>query len=261
MVGATNNPLTFPARGNDWIDRENACEWRRWRQRRSSSSRAESMVFDPSAAGYRSEKGARLEAALFVAEGPLSTRMLCQHALLADVAEVRQLIDELNQAYDADDSAFRVERVASGFQLMTRRNFSYWLDQVHQRQAELKLSSPAMETLTIIGYRQPITRADVEAIRGVQCAEILKLLMDRGLVKIGGEDDSLGRPYLYVTTRLFLELFGLRSLDDLPNARELRVKPQSIESENVEDAVSESEADRDEQKLNDEPSEARDSAA
>jgi segregation and condensation protein B len=86
----------------------------------------------------------------------------------------------------------------------------------------MKLSPPAMETLTVIAYRQPITRADIEAVRGVQCTEMLKQLMDRGLVRIGGEDNSLGRPYLYETTRKFLEVFGLRSLNDLPRADSLR---------------------------------------
>ena len=185
-------------------------------------------MFASAVEGVRSEKLARLESALFVADGPLSTRKLCQFALLADVAEVRDLLEELNAAYDAEESTFRVERVASGFQLLTGRRFAFWLDQLHRRQAELKLSSPAMETLTILAYRQPITRADIEAIRGVQCSEILKHLMERGLVKIGGEDDSLGRPYLYITTRTFLELFGLRSLDDLPNAKELRVRPEKL---------------------------------
>lgn len=100
-----------------------------------------------------------------------------------------------------------------------------------------------METLTIVAYRQPITRADIEAIRGVQCSEILKLLMERGLVKIGGEDDSLGRPYLYITTRMFLELFGLRTLDDLPSAAELRLRPKSSLSSQDEEETEELEDD------------------
>jgi len=212
-----------------------ASEWLRW-QRRQLDSIRETPAVNDSVAGLRSEKMARLEAAFFVAENPLSTRKLCQFALLADTTEVKELIEELNQAYEADGSAFGIERVASGYQMLTRPRFAHWLDQLHQRTAELKLSPPAMETLTIVAYRQPITRADVEAIRGVQCSEILKLLMDRGLVKIGGEDDSLGRPYLYVTTRMFLELFGLRTLDDLPSASELRAKPQTVASSETEDS-------------------------
>jgi segregation and condensation protein B len=112
--------------------------------------------------------------------------------------------------------------VATGYQLLTRPEYAPWLDKLHQRQTELKLSPPALETLTVVAYRQPLTRADIEAVRGVQCAEMLKQLMERGLVRIAGEDDSLGRPYLYETTRVFLELFGLRSLADLPMADRLR---------------------------------------
>lgn len=170
---------------------------------------------------------ARLEAVLFVAEGALSVRKLVQAATLADAAEGRQLLDELNALYDEGGSPFRIERVATGYQLLTRPPYSPWLDKLHERQNELKLSPPAMETLTIVAYQQPITRADIEAVRGVQCAEMLKQLMERGLVRICGEDDSLGRPYLYDTTKKFLELFGLKSLDDLPMAETLRRKPQT----------------------------------
>ena len=190
----------------------------------------------------RSEKLARLEAALFVADGAFSSRKLAQFATLADAAEATQLIERLNTAYDRQGSAFRIERVATGYQLMTRPEFAFWLDKLHQRQSELKLSPPAMETLTIIAYRQPITRADIEAIRGVQCAEMVKQLMDRNLVRIGGEDDSLGRPYLYETTRKFLELFGLRGLDDLPMADRLRKLPPKPLPAAADDTEPESEA-------------------
>lgn len=164
----------------------------------------------------------RLEAALFVAEGSLTARKLMQFAALPSASEIPGLVDQLNLAYEACGAAFQVERLATGYQLMTRPIFARWLDKIHERQARLKLSPPAMETLTIIAYRQPLTRADLEEVRGVQSAEILKQLMERGLIKIVGEHDSLGRPYLYGTTRLFLESFGVRSLDEMPMAEELR---------------------------------------
>jgi segregation and condensation protein B len=165
---------------------------------------------------------ARLEAALFVAEGALSARRLAQVATLVDAREVQPLVDQLNGAYDQTNSAFRIERVAAGYQMLTRSELSSWLDRIHHRQERLKLSVPAMETLAIISYRQPCTRADVEEVRGVQSAEIIKQLMERNLVRVIGEDDSLGRPYLYGTTRLFLETFGLTDLDSLPMAPALR---------------------------------------
>src|SRR5690606_19598221 len=147
-------------------------------------------------------------------DGPLSPKKLAQHALVADAAEVERSIALLNASYDRTGSSFRVEQVSTGWQLLTRPEYAPWLERLHQRKSELSLSPPAMETLAIIAYRQPITRADVEAIRGVQSTEMLKQLMERGLVKIAGEDDSLGRPYLYGTTKQFLESFGLHSLAD-----------------------------------------------
>ncbi|HVV98879.1 MAG TPA: SMC-Scp complex subunit ScpB [Planctomycetaceae bacterium] len=183
---------------------------------------SETVVAGNVGTGARSPKMARLEAALFVADGALPARRLAQFATLADPTEVRTLIRKLNDLYDAEQSAFRVEQVAAGYQLLTRPEFAFWLSKLHQRQAELKLSPPGLETLAIIAYRQPIIRADIEAIRGVSCTEIIKQLMDRGLVRIGGADDTLGRPHLYETTRQFLETFGLRSIDDLPMAARLR---------------------------------------
>ena len=170
----------------------------------------------------RTPKMARVEAALLVADAPLTLRRLIQLATLADLTEARQLIERLNVAYDRAETAFRIERVASGYRLLTRPQFAFWLGKVHHRQAELKLSPTALETLAIVAYRQPATRAEVESIRRVQCVEMLKQLMDRGLIRICGEENSLGRPFLYGTTRLFLELFGLRDLGDLPNADSLR---------------------------------------
>ena len=170
----------------------------------------------------RSAKMARVEAALLVSDGPLTARRLMQLATLADVAEARRLVDRLNLAYDRDGTAFCIERVASGYRLLTRPLFAFWLGKLHHRQAELKLSPPALETLAIVAYRQPMTRAEIESIRRVQCADMLKHLMDRGLVRIAGEEDTLGRPFLYETTRQFLELFGLRDLDGLPQAEVLR---------------------------------------
>lgn len=190
----------------------------------------------------RSVKMARLEAVLLIADSPLTVRRLVQLATLADVAEARQLVEQLNAAYDGDGTAFRVERVASGYRLLTRPQFAFWLGKVHHRQAELKLSSPALETLAIVAYRQPATRAEIEAIRRVQCAEMLKQLMDRSLVRICGEENSLGRPFLYGTTRQFLELFGLRDLGDLPNAESLRKKAAEAATQDPDESTDPGEA-------------------
>ncbi len=193
-----------------------------WRQRLSRAVATTLRVDSGLSNQVRTPKQARLEAALFVAESALSAKKLAQIAVLADTREALEIIQQLNAGYDATYSAFRIEQVAAGFRLLTRSDLAPWLDRVHERQARLKLSPPLLETVAIIAYRQPCTRADVESVRGVQSAEIIKQLMERNLVRVVGEDDSLGRPYLYGTTRLFLETFGLSDLSDLPWSSRLR---------------------------------------
>ncbi len=165
---------------------------------------------------------AELEAILLLAREPLGTRKLAQLAGLADGTEARTLIRALNQLYDAEGSAFRVEEVAGGLQLMSRPKFAPWLRRLQPVPVEVRLSPPTMETLAVVAYRQPILRAQIEAIRGVQCGEILRQLMERDLVRIVGRSEDLGRPFLYGTTRQFLQTFGLRHLDELPRAEWLR---------------------------------------
>ena len=181
-----------------------------------------SLQILPDGGLIRSTRLARLEAALLISDGAITARKLAQVARLIDAKEVQQLIQILNESYDRTRSAFRIEPTAAGYILMTRASVAPWLDRLHNRQAAMKLSSPMQETLTIIAYQQPVTRADVEAIRGVQSTEMIRQLMDRSLVRIGGEEDSLGRPFLYETTRQFLSMFGLRQLEDLPNHASLR---------------------------------------
>ena len=212
----------FAQSGTEWSrsPASSGLAWSFWNRSESGPAILSTAGLDKMC--LRSSKMARVEAVLLVSSSALSLRKLTTLATLADPAEARQLIEQLNVAYDRSGSAFRIERIASGYQLLTRPAYSLWLGRLHQREVEMKLSPPAMETLTIVAYRQPITRADLEVVRGVQCAEMLKMLMDRGLVRIAGEDDSLGRPYLYGTTRKFLETFGLQSLDDMPMAEQLR---------------------------------------
>ncbi len=164
----------------------------------------------------------RVEAILFLAREPLNARKLSQHAGLADGTEARTLVLRLNKQYDDLGRAFRVEQVAGGYQFLTRPQFGNWLRRLEHTPAQTRLSAPAMETLAVVAYRQPVPRADVEAIRGVSCGEILRQLMERDLVRIGGRGEELGRPYLYATTQRFLRIFGLRNLDQLPRSDVLR---------------------------------------
>lgn len=178
-------------------------------------SPAEPEAEEPSAF-QRTEEQARLEAALFLAREPLPTRKLAKLARLTDGTRARALIRELNAALDADGSAYRVEWIAGGFQLLSRAPFGPWLRRLIESAPETRLSAAAMETLAIVAYRQPATRADIEAIRGVGCDEMLRHLLERELIAIGGRSEELGRPNFYVTTRQFLQVFGLGHIDELP---------------------------------------------
>ena len=186
---------------------------------RSRAEPADPASTDPHG---RDPKLARLEATLLIADEPLAARRLADVAGLADAAEARALIDKLKALYDVDGTAFQVEEIAGGFQLLTRPAYHPWLTRLRRTGHELRLTSAAMETLAVIAYKQPITRADVEKVRGVACSELIRLLMEKGLVRITGRHDSLGRPQLYGTTKKFLQAFGLNTLKDLPEVESLR---------------------------------------
>ncbi len=169
-----------------------------------------------------SELRQKTEAVLFLAKTPLNSRRIAQLANLEDGTQARTLIRELNQYYDQVGRAFHVKRVAGGYQLRTRPHFSRWIRQFQENLPSNRLTGPAQETLTVIAYRQPIIKADIEAIRGVGCGEMLRQLLEKGLVRIVGRSDQLGHPFLYGTTKKFLTDFGLNNLESLPKARILR---------------------------------------
>ena len=156
------------------------------------------------------------EGVIFIAREPITTTKLVQYAGLHNGKEARRLIEQLNKQYDKTNSAFRIEQVAGGYQLMSRPVFSGWLKRLDHTIAPQRFSAPSIETLAVIAYRQPVMRAEIEAIRGVGCGEVIRQLLERDLVRIAGRSEELGRPYLYATTRTFLALFGLGSIDDLP---------------------------------------------
>lgn len=142
-------------------------------------------------------------------------------ALNAAKAELEKAIEALNGEYEATGRAFRIEAVAGGYRLMTLPDFAGVIAAFKQQRSQNRLSKPAVETLAIIAYRQPITRAEIEAIRGVACGEVLKTLLDHRLITIQGRAEEIGRPMLYGTTRQFLDTFGLANLKDLPQVAEL----------------------------------------
>lgn len=175
----------------------------------------------PQVAGQRDVLEARIEAALFLASEPLTSTQLARQAGVPPRL-VPRLVRQLNERYRADLSSFYIRSVAGGWQLVVRPQLARWLARFRPPVEDLKLSNAAWETLTIIAYRQPIMRADIEAIRGVSCGDIIRQLIEKGLVRIVAYHNSLGRPALYGTTRYFLQVFGLPSLKHLPEAATLR---------------------------------------
>jgi segregation and condensation protein B len=159
---------------------------------------------------------AKLEALLFSTHHPLTAGRLAEMLGLDTTKAIRRAIKQLNEQYEQTVRSFRIEQVAGGYQLLTLPEHGVLLKKLHQREIDAKLTKAALETLSIIAYKQPILRADVESIRGVACGETIRSLMEKHLVKIAGRAEVPGRPILYGTTKRFLELFGLNSLKDLP---------------------------------------------
>jgi len=162
------------------------------------------------------------EALLFASDEPLPAARLAQ--LLgkgADAKTARKLVDDLNADYAGQGRAFEVVEIAGGFQLLTRPEFKDWVAELHRNRRQDKLTPSAVETLAIVAYKQPIQRATVDDIRGVQSGPLLRSLFERGLIKVVGRQNVPGRPILYGTSRLFLRHFGLKSLKDLPRVAEL----------------------------------------
>ena len=145
------------------------------------------------------------------------------HAAPTPTMLVRQAVELLNTHYEQSGRSFRVQSIAGGFRVMTLPKFAPVLEQYHGKRERHGVSRAALETLAIIAYKQPMTRATLEAIRGVACGEVLRSLIERRLVTIVGRAEELGRPMLYGTTKAFLETFGLATLKDLPTAEDLRL--------------------------------------
>jgi segregation and condensation protein B len=159
-----------------------------------------------------------LEALLFGTQHPLTAAKLVELMGLKGVKPVKLGIKSLNEQYESAGRSFRIEQVAGGYQMLTLPCYGEALKKLHHREIDAKLTKSALETLAIIAYKQPILRADIEAIRGVACGETIRSLMEKHLVKIAGRAEEPGRPILYGTTKRFLELFGLNTLRDLPQA-------------------------------------------
>jgi segregation and condensation protein B len=196
-----------------------------------------------------------IEALLFAAQKPLTARELAaaikgaggDDELLPNEfaktteAQVAAALEQLKIEYVQQSRAFQLAEKAEGWQLVSDPAYASWVRQLFPAVKPARLTPPSLETLAIVAYRQPITRADIEAVRGVAVDGVLQNLMERGLVKIAGRAEVPGRPLLYETTQFFLEHFGLRNLDELPNAEELRKRYLPIAARNEPAAPAETE--------------------
>lgn len=167
-----------------------------------------------------------IEALLFASDAPLEATRLREVLELDGDAEVLRLVGELRARYDAADSALSIVEVGGGYRMVTRAEVAPWLVRLAKTRTKARLSRPGLETLAIVAYRQPVSRPEVDAIRGVNSEGVLENLLERRLLRIAGRKDAPGRPYLYETTREFLIAFGLRDLGELPKVEGELIVPE-----------------------------------
>jgi segregation and condensation protein B len=172
-----------------------------------------------------------VEAVLFSTDSPLSPAKVAQVAELPNRRVVKKAVAMLNERYEQVGCTFRIESIAGGYQMMSLPEYHDVVSRLFKARSDSRLSQAAMETLAVVAYRQPVLRADIEAIRGVASGEVLRGLMEKQLVKIVGRAEVLGRPMLYGTTKRFLEIFGLSDLKDLPKVEELRGGAKGMKDE------------------------------
>ncbi len=161
-----------------------------------------------------------IESLLFVADEPLTVDRLKKILTQAESAEIREAMANLSAEYEARGGGFYLDEVAGGYQIRTRPQYTDWIKKLIQPKP-LRLSKPALETLVIIAYKQPIIRSDIEHLRGVDCGGVIRMLLERKLVRVLGRKEIAGRPLIYATTKRFLEIFDLKNLRDLPTPKEI----------------------------------------
>ena len=161
-----------------------------------------------------------IESLLFVADGPLALDKIKEVLELDDRKLIREALQELQADYESRTGAFVLREVAGGYQFRSRPEYVPWIKKLIQPKPS-RLSKAALETLAIIAYKQPVIRSDVEHLRGVDCGGVLRMLLERNLVRVLGRKEIPGRPIIYATTKQFLEVFDLKNLKDLPTPKEI----------------------------------------
>jgi len=184
-----------------------------------------------------------IESLLFVAENPLTVDQIKQIVTLPDSKVIRQTLNELKQEYENREGAFGLYEVAGGFQFRTRPEYVPWIKRFLQPKPA-RLSKAALETLAIIAYKQPVIRSDVEQLRGVDCGGVLRMLLERKLIRVLGRKEIPGRPLIYATTKEFLQVFELKNLKDLPTPKEIEALAKEPDLEEDQPQESYDENDR-----------------
>ncbi len=191
-------------------------------------------------------------ALLFACDEPLTIKRIANVLDDLPAGEVRDSMSRLESRFGSPESAIRLEQVAGGHQLCTNPRYSDHVARLYRGRRKQRLSKAAMETLAIIAYRQPVTRADVENVRGVACGGVITTLMERSLIRIVGKARMLGSPFLYGTTQEFLEYLGLNGLKDLPSMEDLEaLLEREAASEQIEEAAETGDARRERTALDD----------
>jgi len=180
-----------------------------------------------------------VEALIFASERPVTLEQLKKALGNPESGQLRKIIDELKEEYEAENRGFRIAEIAGGFQMITAPSFAPFLKKLYKDRSVDKLSKPALESLAIIAYKQPLTKSEIESLRNVNVDGVMKSLLEKNLIRISGRKKIPGRPFVFGTTRQFLEHFGLKSLDDLPKFEDFNVMAEKVEAKNEIEPISE----------------------
>ncbi len=170
-----------------------------------------------------------IEALIFASDKPLTIEQINKVLGILDASSVRKSIDELKNEYEVQNRGLRIIEIAGGFQMITATSFTPFLKKLFKYRFSDKLSKPALESLAIIAYKQPLTKSEIESLRNVNVDGVMKSLVEKNLIRICGRKKIPGRPFVFGTTRQFLEHFGLKSLDDLPKMDDFTALAKEVE--------------------------------
>ena len=175
-----------------------------------------------------------VEALIFAASKPLTAAEIRKVVKTLTVKEIDEIVAQLKAEYEQNGRSFEIVEIAGGYEIATRKVYAPWIFKIEMQKKAKQVTQSALETLAILAYKQPITRAEIEEIRGVDVSGVMNTLVERNLIKIVGKKEVLGRPFLYGTTEKFLEHFGLKSLGELPNIQEIRnIVESSVKKEEL----------------------------